>query len=307
VKRGKMTNQSEPDNTAPTFWRRVLTFPLIRIVVAIIFIAIPFAVVSTPFNLFVTDKPLKRVGALLLAAVVLLAYWAYVRIVERRAVTELSGTRAVRELGSGLALGALLFCLTIGILAALGAYQITGNNDWMVMLAILPASILGGVLEEVVIRGVVFRILEQWLGSWVALAISAVIFGVLHLLNPGATLLNAAAISIEAGVLLAAAFMLTRRLWLCIGIHIAWNFTQGGIFSVAVSGGQSKGLLQSRMVGPDWLTGGTFGAEASVVALAVCAAAGVVLVVLAIRKERVVAPFWVGKAAPTLKAAGTVR
>jgi membrane protease YdiL (CAAX protease family) len=307
VKRGKMTNQSEPDNTAPTFWRRVLTFPLIRIFVAIIFIAIPFAVVSTPFNLFVTDKPLKRVGALLLAAVVLLAYWAYVRIVERRAVTELSGTRAVRELGSGLALGALLFCLTIGILAALGAYQITGNNDWMVMLAILPASILGGVLEEVVIRGVVFRILEQWLGSWVALAISAVIFGVLHLLNPGATLLNAAAISIEAGVLLAAAFMLTRRLWLCIGIHIAWNFTQGGIFSVAVSGGQSKGLLQSRMVGPDWLTGGTFGAEASVVALAVCAAAGVVLVVLAIRKERVVAPFWVGKAAPTLKAAGTVR
>ena len=307
MERGNMTNQSEPDSTAPTFWRRVLTFPLIRIVVAIIFIVIPFAVVSTPFNLFVTDKPLKRVGALLLAAVVLLAYWAYVRIVERRAVTELSGTRAVRELGSGLALGALLFCLTIGILAALGAYQITGNNGWMVMLAILPASILGGVLEEVVIRGVVFRILEQWLGSWVALAISAVIFGVLHLLNPGATLLNAAAISIEAGVLLAAAFMLTRRLWLCIGIHIAWNFTQGGIFSVAVSGGQSKGLLQSRMVGPDWLTGGTFGAEASVVALAVCAAAGVVLVVLAIRKERVVAPFWVGKAAPTLKAAGTVR
>jgi hypothetical protein len=302
-----MTNQSEPDSTTPTFWRKVLTFPLVRIVVAIIFIAIPFAVVSTPFNLFVTDKPLKRVGALLLAAVVLLAYRAYVRIVERRAVTELSGTRAVRELGSGLALGALLFCLTIGILAALGAYQITGNNGWMVMLAILPASILGGVLEEVVIRGVVFRILEQWLGSWVALAISAVIFGVLHLLNPGATLLNAAAISIEAGVLLAAAFMLTRRLWLCIGIHIAWNFTQGGIFSVAVSGGQSKGLLQSRMVGPDWLTGGTFGAEASVVALAVCAAAGVVLVVLAIRKERVVRPFWVGKAAPTLKAAGTVR
>ena len=307
MERGNMTNQSEPDSTAPTFWRRVLTFPLIRIVVAIIFIVIPFAVVSTPFNLFVTDKPLKRVGALLLAAVVLLAYWAYVRIVERRAVTELSGTRAVRELGSGLALGALLFCLTIGILAALGAYQITGNNGWMVILAILPASILGGVLEEVVIRGVLFRILEQWLGSWVALAISAVIFGVLHLLNPGATLLNAAAISIEAGVLLAAAFMLTRRLWLCIGIHIAWNFTQGGVFSVAVSGGQSKGLLQSRMVGPDWLTGGTFGAEASVVALAVCAAAGIVLIVLAIRKGRVVAPFWDGKSASNLKAADAVR
>ena len=301
MKRGKMTNQSEPDSTTPTFWRKVLTFPLVRIVVAIVFIAILFAVVSTPFNLFVTDKPLKRVGALLLAAVVLLAYRAYVRIVERRAVTELSGTRAVRELGSGLALGALLFCLTIGILAALGAYQITGNNGWMVMLAILPASILGGVLEEVVIRGVVFRILEQWLGSWVALAISAVIFGVLHLLNPGATLLNAAAISIEAGVLLAAAFMLTRRLWLCIGIHIAWNFTQGGIFSVAVSGGQSKGLFQSRMVGPDWLTGGAFGAEASVAALGVCLAAGIIVLVLAIRKGNIIRPFWTNRQPTSLK------
>ena len=292
-----MINQTELPSAAPTFWRRVLTFPVSQIVVAILFIAIPFAVVSTPFNLLVTDKALKRVGALLLTAVVLGAYWAYVRIVERRAVTELSSSHAGRELGGGLVLGALLFSTTIGILAALGAYRITGNNGWLIMLASLPASILAGVLEEVVIRGVVFRILEQWLGSWFALAISAVIFGALHLLNPGATLLNAAAISIEAGVLLAAAFMLTRRLWLCIGIHIAWNYTQGGIFSVVVSGGKSTGLLQSRMVGPDWLTGGTFGAEASIVALVVCATAGVGLIVFAIRKGNVVPPFWVGRQA----------
>jgi membrane protease YdiL (CAAX protease family) len=290
-----MNNQSDLRSAQPTFWRRVLQFPLVQIVAAILFIAIPFAVVSTPFNLFVTDKSLRRLGALLLTAVVLAAYSAFVRIIERRAVTELSGARAVRELGIGLGLGALLFSVTIGILAALGAYEVTGNNGWQTMLAILPACILSGVLEEVVIRGVVFRILEQWLGSWIALGISAAIFGALHLLNPGATLLNAAAISIEAGVLLAAAYMLTRRLWLCVGTHIAWNFTQGGIFSVAVSGGPSKGLLQARMVGPDWLTGGTFGAEASVVALAVCLAAGMTLVGLAIKKGNVIQPFWSDK------------
>jgi hypothetical protein len=287
-----MSSQSEILSTAPTLRHRVLTFPLVQIIVAILFIAIPFAVVSTPLNLFVTAKSSRRAGALLLTAVVLGAYWAYVRIMEKRAVTELSGTRAARELGLGLAFGMLLFCLTIGILAAVGIYRVTGNNGWQTMLAILPASILSGVLEEILIRGIVFRILEQWLGSWVALGISAVIFGVLHLLNPGATLLNAAAISIEAGILLAAAFMLTRRLWLCIGTHIAWNFTQGGIFSVAVSGGQSKGLLQSKMIGPDWLTGGTFGAEASVVALGVCFAAGIILIALAINKGNVVPPFW---------------
>jgi uncharacterized protein len=266
--------------------------------VAIAFIAVPFAIVSTPFNLFVTDKPLRRVGALLLTAVVLGAYWAYVRFVEKRAVSELSGRHAARELGLGLALGALLFSVTIGILAAAGAFQTTGNNGWPIMLASVPGFILTGVLEEVLFRGIVFRILNQWLGSWLALAISALIFGFLHLLNPGATFLNAAAISLEGGVLLAAAFMLTQRLWLCIGVHIAWNFTQGGVFSVAVSGGASKGFLQSRMVGPDWLTGGTFGAEASVVALLVCAAAGIVCVVMAIQKGNVVAPFWHARPVP---------
>jgi len=271
-------------------WGRVLKFPLVRIALAILSIAIPFAMVRLPLNLLVTDKSLRRLGALLLTAVVLGAYGAYVRVAERRAVTELSGTHAVRELGIGLVFGALLLSSTIAILAALGVYQITGNNGWQFMLATVPGSVLSGVLEEVLIRGVIFRILEQWLGSWIALGISAVIFGLLHLLNPGATLLNAAAISIEAGVLLAAAYMLTRRLWLCIGIHIAWNFTQGGIFSVAVSGGSSKGLLQAKMLGPDWLTGGSFGVEASVVALAVCAAAGIALLIVVARKGGIVTP-----------------
>jgi membrane protease YdiL (CAAX protease family) len=296
-----MSSQTELLSTPPTRWRRVLAFPIVQMVVAILFVAIPFAIVSTPFNLFVTEKSLRRFGALLLAAVVLAGYWAYVRVIEKRAVTELSGAHAVRELGAGLALGALLFSVTIAILGALGVFQITGNNGWLVVLGIIPASIMAGVLEETLIRGIVFRILEKSLGSWIALGISAVIFGALHLLNPGATLLNAAAISIEAGVLLAAAFMLTRRLWLCIGIHIAWNFTQGGIFSVAVSGGESKGLLRSRMVGPDWLTGGAFGAEASVVALGVCLAAGIVLIGLAIKKGNVVLPFWARRQAPNLK------
>jgi membrane protease YdiL (CAAX protease family) len=283
-----MNTESELHGGARTSWGRILGFPLVRIVLAIVAIAIPFAIVSLPFNLFVTDKSLRRIGALLLTAVVLGAYWGYVRIVEKRRVTELSGAHAARETGIGLSLGALLLLSTIGILAAVGAFQITGNNGWRIMLAAVPGFILGGVLEEVVMRGVVFRILEQWLGSWIALAISAAIFGLLHLFNPGATLLNAAAISIEAGVLLAAAYMLTRRLWLCIGIHIAWNFTQGGIFGVAVSGGSSTGLLRAKTVGPDWLTGGSFGVEASVVALAVCAAAGMALLWFADKKGRIV-------------------
>jgi len=291
-----MIRSSTSHPVAQTNWRsRVLQFPLIRIMVAILSIAVPFAVVAIPFNLYVTDKSLKKAGALLLTIIIVGAYWGYVRIVEKRAVTELSGPHAMGELGAGMLVGALLQSMTVGVLAALGVYQVTGSNGWPVMLATLPGFILAGVLEEVVMRGIVFRILEQSLGSWIALAASAAIFGLLHLPNPGTTLLNAGAVMIEAGLLLAAAYMLTRRLWLCIGVHIAWNFTEGGIFSAGVSGGTIKGLLQARFVGADWLTGGGFGVEASVVALATCAGAGILLVAAAVRKGNVIPPFWSGR------------
>ena len=290
-----MTDEAGIGRAKATWGARALRTPVVRIVVALLSIAIPFAVVATPFNVFVSDKSLKRLGALLLAAVVLAAYWAYVRIIERRPVTELSLPRMPRELGAGLLLGAFLFSLTVGTLAALGVYRVTGSNGWAAMLATVPGFILSGVLEEVVMRGIVFRILEQSLGSWIALAISASIFGLLHLLNPGATLLNAGAVMVEAGVLLAAAYMVTGRLWLCIGIHIAWNFTEGGIFSAAVSGGDTKGLLQAKLVGANWLTGGAFGVEGSVVALVICASAGILLVAKAVRKGNIVQPYWLAK------------
>jgi hypothetical protein len=287
-----MSNEAGTGRPTTTWRARALANPFVRIVLALLFIAIPFAIVAAPFNMFVADKSLKRFGALLLTAIVLGAYYSYVRIVEKRPVLELSGPRMPRELGAGLLLGALLFCMTIGLLAALGVYQVTGSNGAAAMLVTVPAFILSAVLEEVVMRGVVFRLLEQSLGSWIALAISAAIFGLLHLLNPGATLLNAGAVMVEAGILLAAAYMVTRRLWFCIGIHFAWNFTEGGIFSAAVSGGHTQGLLQSKLTGPDWLSGGAFGAEGSLVAIAICTAAGALLVARAVRKGNIVQPFW---------------
>ncbi len=276
----------------PTTWgARLLRLPLIRIVVAFLFVAVPFAIVAFPFNMFVTDKSLKRVGAVLLTLVIVTAYSAYARFIEKRRATEFSSSGAILESGAGLLLGAVLLSSTIGILAALGIYQVTGSNGWAIMFGTLPGFMLTGFLEEVVFRGIIFRIVEASLGSWIALAVSAAIFGLLHLLNHGATLLDAGAITIEGGIMLAAAYMLTRRLWLCIGIHIAWNFMQGGVFSGAVSGGAQKGLLQAKIVGPDWLTGGSFGVEASVVALVVCAAAGIVLLIAAKHKGQIVQPY----------------
>jgi hypothetical protein len=114
-----------------------------------------------------------------------------------------------------------------------------------------------------------------------------------HLANPAGTITGAIYISIEAGILLAAAFMLTRRLWLSIGFHMAWNYTQSAIFSGIVSGSISEpGLIRSNIRGPEVLTGGSFGLESSVLAFAFCTMTGLVLLFMAVKRGRIVPPSW---------------
>ena len=124
--------------------------------------------------------------------------------------------------------------------------------------------------EEIVFRGVLFRwIDEKWGFPW-ALMVSGLVFGLVHWTNPGGTLWAGIAIAIEAGLLLGAAYKWSGTLWFPIGIHWAWNFSQGNLFGFKVSG-QDAGvsLIQAQIEGPDWMTGGVFGAEASVIAVVV--------------------------------------
>ncbi len=269
--------------------------PFLRLPLALVFLIPVFvAQALTPrWTRPFVGRPADIVlGALVACVLGSVAYRAYVKLVERRRGIELGAQGALRELGSGLVIGAALFSATIGVLAALGLYTVQGWRDPVVMIAPLAMSVGAAVIEELLFRGVIFRIIEASLGTWIALVISAALFGLVHLGNPNASWLAAAAISLEAGVMLAAAFVLTRRLWLPIGIHAAWNFTQGGIFSVAVSGGKTDGLLVATLRGPSWLSGGEFGAEASVVAMLLCTALGAWLLVLAARRGNFVAPFW---------------
>ncbi len=265
--------------------RGVLGF--VWLLCAVVAAQLAFAVVPIP-----TTAVVELVGALVVAGVSLAAYVVFVRVVERRPVIELSLPGAGVEALRGALLGALLFTVTIGILWALGFYRVTGTNPVSAVLPVLALSIVSGVSEELIFRGIVFRIIEESLGSVIALAISALIFGALHLDNPNASLVAGLAIAIEAGILLGLAYMLTRRLWLAMGLHFAWNFVQGGVFGVAVSGNVVEGLLESMLTGPALLSGGAFGAEASVFAVLVCLGASVYLWQRVRRQGGVVVPFW---------------
>ena len=98
-------------------------------------------------------------------------------------------------------------------------------------------------------------------------------------------MVRTAAIALEAGVLLAASFAVSRNLWLPIGMHFGWNFTEGGVFGASVSG-SGKGIAKVSLSGPYLMTGGAFGPEAPVVAVAVCLLAAFALIALTIRKGR---------------------
>jgi uncharacterized protein len=188
-----------------------------------------------------------------------------------------------QALRRGFALGGLLISLVVLVMTLSGSYKVRarapGSAGGLVSILFqeLLFCFLGAIFEETAVRGLIFQTLEEWLGSWTAVAISALLFGFLHALNPGASIISSLAIAVEAGGLLAAAFILTRNLWFPIGMHWAWNFFQGPVFGVPVSGMRLPSLLESYLQGPRAWTGGEFGLEAGLPAVIFASALGLTM------------------------------
>jgi hypothetical protein len=231
------------------------------------------------------------VGAWLSAPITLLMYALYVRVIERQPVRELA-LRHIGELGIGAAIGVALLGAIVGLIALPGYYRVTGYNGWTAAANLLWIGVIPGVVEEVLLRGVFHRILERSLGTWISLVVTSLLFGFLHAANPNATLFSSLAIALEAGTMLGMAYTLTKRLWLAIGLHAAWNWTQGGVFDVAVSGNDVQGLVDAQVSGPELLTGGAFGAEASVIAVVLCLAVFGAMTALAHKRGEIVPVWW---------------
>lgn len=274
-------------------WLRVLRSPLVRLLVLGAALLFFMAWAQGRLNDF-HDAPLINVPVqIVLGLLAITLYVAYGRVIEGRAVTELSTPGLVREWAIGAACGAGLYTACAVTLMLLGIYRVEGLNPVLFLLPNLAMAIKSGIFEELIFRGVLFRSVEAVFGSWAGIVVSSAAFGLVHLLNPEATIGGAVYIAIEAGLLLAAAFLVTRRLWIGMGFHMAWNYFQSAVFSGAVSGNAAEpGLLKATIEGPDLLTGGAFGMEHSIVALVYCTTAGVVLLVLAIRRGNLTPPMW---------------
>lgn len=278
-------------------WRRIVDFPLVAMVLALVIVFACFTAALLIGRFFVPPIPgftLNMKFDLIAIFLLLIAYQFVICRFGEKPRNDYRDPAALRRLGMGLGVGFLVFSAAVAIAALLGVYQITGRGDFSDFLpALLASAIFPAVSEELVFRGILFRWIEEFGGSWVALLLTSAFFGAAHLMNPNASPIAAVGIAFEAGVMLGAAYMLTRSLWLPMGLHAAWNFTQGEIYDIPVSGTKVHGVVDARLAGDPLLTGNGFGLEASIIAIVVATLFGLWLLWLAIRKGELVQPWWV--------------
>lgn len=277
-----MENTLDMAGNKPALASRFMHYPLVRIVLGLLltFAAVPLTMIVASK---LVDKPYRIVWPQLLAAVLVwFGYRFWVRRIDRREPAELATRGMARQLGIGLLAGAGLVALTFAALGAMGVYRVEGvNAPAMVMLLPLAELVLVGMAEEMMFRGVIFGVTERALGSKAAVAVSALAFCAAHLPNEGVSAVAVAAIA-AYGVLQTAVYMRTRRLWACIGTHVAWNYSVGVVFSGAVSGhAAGSGLLRGDLTGSALLTGGAFGVEGSLITLLLLIAAAALCLRLA--------------------------
>ena len=288
-------NQSAAVAVKP-LWRRIIDFPLVAMLLAIAIFILANGAAILVVKVLPPMDPLAKLAAQAAIAIglVFAAYKLLIRHLGEQKRDDLPLREAPRGLGIGLLFGFVLFSVVVGVAAIADVYNIVGEGGTTQLLtALIAMAIVPGFMEELLFRGILFRWIEEFAGSWVALLLTSALFGLGHIYNPNASLLSSFAIAIEAGVMLGGAYMLTRNLWVPIGLHAAWNFTQGEIWDVPVSGVDQNGLVQAQLSGPEILSGGGFGLEASLIAMVICTAVGVWLVMWAIRQGQLVRPWWV--------------
>ena len=276
--------------------RRVLHRGRWRWLRAVAWLVLVFYLTAAGFGLplqaavdhFPPESPaLGLVGILLAGAAALGCYLLAVRLGERRWASELAARPALPGLIAGVLLGLLMMAVLMGAMVATGLYDITVVGTAPAWTG-LGLALQAAITEELWMRALLFRLLWRAFGPIPAFAVVALVFAAMHLANPGDNLLAGATVAV-AGLMFCAFYALTGRLWVPIGLHLAWNFAQGYLFGATVSGTDLGGAIAVSTARPGaaaWLTGGTFGPEASVFALILISAITMGALGLAWRADR---------------------
>lgn len=267
---------------------KFIKFPLIRIVIALLFIA-PVIAFHNLFSIFVLDNleksfriPVQFTVIIVTIIMVFIAYGYYTRLIENREAFELKTKRCLREVAMGIAIGGGLVVLILVLLILSGFYKIEHLNSPFVLLERIFRYGIGSFLEEMIFTIILFRLTEEFAGTIVSIITISLLFGLMHLGNDNATISSSVCISLEHIIILAP-FILTRRIWMVWAIHFSWNYFQTAVFGMNNSGMAHEGFITPAISGPVWITGGSFGIEASYVTIALQILAGSIILWYAVK------------------------
>lgn len=226
---------------------------------------------------------------------ILLLFIFWVKVIEKNSLSSLGFVKKnwLKYLGWGI----LLSLLQMGVIALV--YQVCGIGTFelnelslepiLFILGLFPFWLLQGGTEEVATRGWLLTRIAARTNLPLAIAISSSLFGILHLGNSGVTFISLLNIVLD-GVLAGLLLIYTDSIWLVVAQHGTWNYVQGNLLGFQVSGtGADASIFSFTMgSGPDWLTGGEFGAEGSIITTLVLLVSVVIVYLLGERNERAV-------------------
>lgn len=279
-------------------WKKIIYFPLTKIVAGFAVVAGSVALVQWICNALFTqvNMPTEKKDLLTGVAEIFAALITYILLFknyERRKISELNLGAFTKNSLYGFFLGLLLQTSFVFVLYIMNHYSVSRVNPVSFLLPAFSTAIVAGFIAELLLRGIIFRLIEEKFGTVISLIVMALLFAIIHSGSKGATIFSVISTTIEAGILLSAVYVFTRSLWFSIFFHFAWDFTEPGIFG-AINPGNSieKSLFTSKITGPNFLTGGQMGPQNSIQAIALLMILCVLFLWMAKRKNNFIKPFW---------------
>jgi uncharacterized protein len=287
---------------------KILNFPLTKIILGLLLCFAVFVIaqqlVGKILDVTTIDKNFRNlIKGIIASLFVILAYKYLYGRYENREIGELSGKGLLRNTLLGIIVGTTLQCLTIAVIYFSGNFQVISVNPVSSIITPFAIAFSVAIFEETLLRGIVFRIVEEKLGSYISLLISAIIFAGVHAVNPDSSLISTLCIGL-VGFMFGASYIYSRSLWLPIAIHFSWNFMQSGILGAITSGNEkTSSLLNTRISGSELITGGAFGPEGTIQATILWLLVAIILMIVIIKQNKLIKPFWKRQGLPQISPA----
>ena len=274
---------------------RIIRLPLVRLLLGLLLVGGPYFIIVTKllyrfFDLF-HNRPIlfliRPLAYLSIALVVIALYGLYVGWIERRSLTEFSPAGWQRLVRNGVMYTVLFTAFIFVPLWLNGNLVLAVVNGWPYVPQALALAIMAATVEEVLFRGLLFRLVEEAVGSVAAIILVSLFFILSSYANPNVASWRAVPIGLEAGLTLPVLFMMTRNLWLCTAAHATWD-ALNYVIGIPEAGGPTKGYFTSILTGNELLTGGALGLESSLLASVLASVVGFFLLWVAYRQTALV-------------------